>query len=157
MPIENYTYTICEKSKDGVIRYFASFLDGNGLSQESEISYDIYLILDECRRHENRQKRSMERHQERLTLDEHQLAARMLSPPNSMEDTVLLAADLQNALQTLTDTQRRRFLLYHEHGLNFQQISSVEGCSARAIEYSVEAAIKCLKKYFSGETSFLPL
>jgi len=148
MPVEKFTYTVREETVDGVARYFAAFKDGGGLTQETEIPCEVYLALDLCRLDEKRQQNEFERHIERLALSEGQLAARALRPPRPMEETVAQSVDMQAALTTLTDTQRRRFLLYHEHGLSHKQISVVEGCSVRAVEYSVAAARKVIKKFF---------
>ena len=133
---------------DGATRYYAAFRDGNGVQQEAEIPREVYMALDACRLVEKRQTNEFERHWERFALSEAQLTARMLRPPLSMEEAVAQTADMQSALAALTDTQRRRFLLHNEHELNYQQIAIVEGCSVRAVEYSVAAAKATLKKYF---------
>jgi len=145
------TYTVRIENTDGVLRYYAAFTDGDGHSQEVEISHAVYLVLEECRRHEQRQARSDERHEERYALSEGQLAERLVKPPQLLEDSVVLAADMQAALATLTDTQRRRFLLYQEHNLSFEQIAIVEGCTHPAVLKALAMAQEKLKKYFSGE------
>jgi RNA polymerase sigma-70 factor (ECF subfamily) len=58
---------------------------------------------------------------------------------------------MQDALATLTETQRRRFLLYHEHGLCCEQIAAVDGCTHPAVLKAISAAQEKLEKYFSGE------
>jgi len=145
------TYTVRTKNTDGALRYYAAFVDGDGRSQEVEISREVYLALEDCRRHEQRQARSDERHEERFALSEGQLAERQARPPLLLEDSVVLAADMQAALATLTDTQRRRFLLYQEHNLSFEQIAIVEGCTHPAVLKALATAQEKLKKYFSGE------
>ena len=111
---------------------------------------EIYLALDDCRLIEKRQINEVERHQERFELTEGQLAARTLRPPKPMEEATELSSDVQAALATLTDTQRRRFLLYHEHGLNHDQIAAVEGCKRQAVTQAIAAATEKIKIFFEG-------
>ena len=141
------TYTVRIENTDGAPRYYAAFVDGGGQSQEVEISHAVYLVLEECRRHEQRQARSDERHEERFALSEGQLAERLFKPPQLLEDSAVLAADMQAALSALTSTQRRRFLLYHEHSLNIEQIAKAEGRAIPTILESITVATEKIK-YF---------
>ena len=144
------TYSVRVTEMDGVIQYYAAFIDGSGIRQEIEIGREIYLALEDCRKHEQRQTRSDERHTEQSLLSDEQLVERSTVSPTPLDEAISLTLDLQSVLPLLTESQRRRFLLYHEHGLSYQQIASIEGCSARAVEYSVAAAKAHLKKFFEG-------
>jgi len=108
MSDEKFTYTVREELIGGEVCYSATFIDGNGLPQEAEISYEVY-----SRRHEQRQQRSIERHIERVKLTEGQVAERIQTPPEPLEASVDAIVSYQAALATLTDTQRRRFLLHY--------------------------------------------
>jgi DNA-directed RNA polymerase specialized sigma24 family protein len=143
-------YAVRAEETDGTARYFAAFTDGSGTRQEAEIDRETYLALEDCRRHERRQVTFFERHVEHLELSEAQLAARALRMPLPMDEAAALAVDMRDALATLTDIQRRRFLLYHAHGLNYRQLAQTEGCSTTAAENSVTAAAAKLKKFFEG-------
>ena len=150
MPLERFTYAFRSTVENSVTKYYASFTDGEGNLQEAEIPREVYVALNDCRKHEQRQTRSDERHTELSLLSNEQLVERSAISPAPLDETVSLSLDLRAALPLLTDTQRRRFLLCHEHGLNHEQIAAIEGCSVRAIEYSIAAAKASLKKYFSG-------
>jgi len=143
-------YTVREEVIDGATRYYAAFEDGNGIQQEAEIPCEVYLALDQCRLVEKRQENERGRHRERFELSEAQLAARTLSPPLPMEEAVAQAMDMQAALATLTDTQRRRFLLYHEHGLGYEQIAQAENRFISTIVESIATASKKLKNFLEG-------
>jgi len=145
------TYTVRTGETDGSLRYYAAFVDGDGIPREAEINREVYLALEECRRHEQRQVRSDERHRERLVLSEGQLAERILLPSRSIEEAVAQAADIQAALASLTSTQRRRLLLYYEHGLSYEQIAEIENCAYQVITKSVVLAKEKLQKFFEGE------
>ena len=143
------TYAVREETIDGTTRYYAAFEDGNGVQQEAEIPYEVYLALDQCRLVEKRQENERGRHRERFELSEAQLAARTLRPPLPMEEAVVQAVDMQATLATLTDTQRRRFLLHYEHGLSFEQIAQAENRYKSTIGESIENATEKFKNYFS--------
>jgi len=53
------------------------------------------------------------------------------------------------ALCTLTDVQRRRYLLYHVNGLTMREIADIEGVVHSKIQKSLEAAEKKIKKFLS--------
>jgi len=150
MSDNTFTYAVREETIDGATRYYAAFKDGNGTRQETEVNREIYLALNQCRLLEKRQENEFDRHRERFELSEAQLAARTFRPLLPMEEVVVQTADMQAALATLTDTQRRRFLLYHEHGLNYEQIAQAENRTIHAIEQSINAAKENLKKFLRG-------
>jgi len=141
-------YHLRTVSTGGEQKFFVSFTDGNGFTQEAEISREAYLALDKCRLAEKRQENEIERHRERFELSEAQLAVRTLRPPIPMEEAITQAVDMQSALATLTDTQRRRFLLYHDYELSYEQIAAIEGCKLQVVARSIEAAKGKLKNFF---------
>lgn len=145
------TYILHSSITDGEQRYITIFTDGSGHRQETEVTREVYMALDECRRVEKRQKNAFDRHEEHMALTENQLSARLFNMLPPMEDTVAQAIELQAALAIITDTQRRRFLLYHEHGLTYEQIARAENHSKQAIAQSISKAEIALKNYFVQE------
>lgn len=68
-----------------------------------------------------------------------------------MDDQVyrkLLYQKLHKAILTLPEIQRRRLWLYYFDGYTFEQISEMEGCTKRAVKFSVDIAQKKLKDFF---------
>lgn len=43
---------------------------------------------------------------------------------------------------------RRRILLYYDYNLSLSEIAEIEGCSNVAIKYSIDVALRQLKKFF---------
>ena len=144
-------YTVRIAEVDGTTRYFTAFVDGSGIQHEIEIPREVYLALEDCRLTEKRQENEFDRHRERFELSEAQLAVRTLRPPLPMEEAVTQTVDMQAALATLTDTQRRRFLLYHDHGLSFEQIAKAENRIKSTIVESIMAASEKIKNYFDSD------
>jgi RNA polymerase sigma factor (sigma-70 family) len=54
------------------------------------------------------------------------------------------------ALNTLTDAQRRRYLLYHAAGITTREIADREGVEQRTVMDSLELADKKITKYFTN-------
>ena len=51
------------------------------------------------------------------------------------------------ALETLTEIQRRRYLMYHANGLTTREIAEKEGTSQRTVMDSIQWAEKKIKKF----------
>jgi len=148
---DKFTYSVREERRDGESHFFADFVNGDGIRQETEITREIYKALEDCRKCEQRIIRSDERHLERSLLSDEQLVERAVKPPVHMEKAVSFSLDLQAALPLLTETQRRRFLLCHEYGLRYEQIAGIEGCSIQAVAKAISTAKEQLKKFFFDE------
>lgn len=54
--------------------------------------------------------------------------------------------ELMAVLDTCTEAQRRRFLLYALDGLSFSEIAALCGCSKSSVQGSIEAVRKIFKK-----------
>lgn len=66
-----------------------------------------------------------------------------------VEDEVMQEQDrarLFGAISALPEKQRRRLIYRFFDELSYREISEREGCSIRAVEYSVHEAIKTLRK-----------
>ena len=143
MSDKKFTYTVREEIANDVIRYYAAFRDGSGSPQETEITCEVYLALEGCRKHEKRQINFDERHVEREKLSEAQLQTRMLRLPPSLERLVEgqeQAHQLRSAIAALPEIQRRRLLLYHVDGLTYERIAALEGCTIMPIRRSIACA-----------------
>lgn len=56
----------------------------------------------------------------------------------------------KHALEMLSDTQRRRYLLYRRNGLTMRQIADMESVVHSKIQKSIEAAEKKIKRFLTG-------
>ncbi len=67
----------------------------------------------------------------------------------SVEETVSRQMEveaLHRAIAKLPDIQRRRLILYYFGEFTYQQIAEMEGCTKRAVKFSVDCALDKLKK-----------
>ena len=56
----------------------------------------------------------------------------------------------RQALESLTDVQRRRYLMYHIDGLTTRRIAEIEGVEQRSVMDSLEWAEKKIKKFLKN-------
>ena len=144
-------YTLRKVDDEGITRYFVSFTDSEGIHRETEVLRPIYKEFERFVKVERNLTRWGERHIEKYEQTEEMLREKMTKLPKSLEDEVFDCQRnerLRQAIQQLPETQRRRFVLHHEFGLTYEQIAEMEGCSSRAIEYSVSIAREKIKKFF---------
>ena len=90
-----------------------------------------------------------DRHIEHFEQTEQSLNRRAFFKAESVEETVLRSIEyehLHRAISKLSETQRRRLLLYYFEGLTYEQIAKKEGCKYQTVQESIYAALKKLKK-----------
>ena len=147
-------YTLRIEESKGAMHFIVSFKEEDGTHREVRVSEEIYLDLENAQRHERNFARWGRRRLERLDLKDEELYERALHKPKSVEDTVLdnlRDEHLAQAIDELPEIQRRRFVLYHEFGLTYDQIAEIEGCSKVAIKLSVDRAREKVKKFFGKQ------
>jgi RNA polymerase sigma-70 factor (ECF subfamily) len=144
-------YTLRCEIIEGITRYYVSFADGEGVHRTTEVSKPVYMEFERFIKVERNLRRWDERHIERSELSDEALYKRALFPPKSIEEATFVdmqSEKLQRVVKDLPETQRRRFVLYYDFGFNYRQIADKEGCTARAVEYSVTIAKLKIRKYF---------
>jgi hypothetical protein len=105
MSTEKFAYTFRTEIAEDGRQFFASFVDGSGHHQETEISRAVYMALEDCRKHEQRQTRSDIRHAEQSLLSDEQLAAAVThrkrgEPPKRVRDEAFGLSDNTNSFDS---------------------------------------------------------
>lgn len=139
-------YTIYQ-TKDG--ECFILFVDGAGIHQQLNVSQELFNLFDTFELEDISYMNVVDRHIEHSEQTDESLNARAAIKPAMLEDEVILDMrnkKLHNAIMSLPEVQRRRILLYYFSELTFEQIAKMEGCTKRAIKFSVDIAIKKLKE-----------
>ena len=130
--------------------YYISFTDGQGVFHKQEITLDLYSVFDKFELDDISRINEASRHLSEMGLSEESLCHLIADPSESMEDRVyrrIMYHKLHKAIDQLPDIQRRRIRLYYFEGLTYEQIAQMEGCSKRAVKFSVDIALKKLKDY----------
>ena len=130
--------------------YYISFTDGQGVFHKQEITLDLYSVFDKFELDDISRINEASRHLSEMGMSEESLCHLIADPSESMEDRVyrrIMYHKLHKAIDQLPDIQRRRIRLYYFEGLTYEQIAQMEGCSKRAVKFSVDIALKKLKDY----------
>ena len=141
-------YTLHTEVVEGITHYFVSFKDGQGALQETEISYPVYLEFLSSVKVDRSLRHWDERYREYSELTDETLYSRALNPQKSLEDTAfgnMQSEQLRLTIESLPETQRRRFVLYHEFGFTYEQIANTEGCTKMPIKRSIDRAVKKIR------------
>jgi len=145
----NNPYTLRTEIVEGCTRYYVSFTDGVGNRHDTVVSYPVYkeflrfVIIERSLRHWD------ERHREHYNLSDEELHKRVLYPAESLEKTVLdgiKTEHMRAAMQTLTETQQRRLVLYYDFDLTNEQIADIEGCTKMPVKRSIMQGIRKVRK-----------
>ena len=130
-------------------RYYLSFKDGRGIMQNIEIDKVLYDLFNRFELEDISYLNRVSRHIEHSELTESSLNDRAFYKEESLEETVSRSMEyeqLHKAISKLPETQRRRLLLYFFGELTYEQIAELEGCTKRAVKFSIDLAIEKLKK-----------
>lgn len=132
-------------------RYYLSFKDGRGIMQNIEIDKMLYDLFNRFELEDISYLNRVSRHIEHSELTESSLNDRAFYKEESLEETVSRSMEyeqLHKAISKLPETQKRRLLLYFFGELTYEQIAELEGCTKRAVKFSIDLAIEKLKKSF---------
>ena len=130
-------------------RYYLSFKDGRGIMQNIEIDKVLYDLFNRFELEDISYLNRVSRHIEHSELTESSLNDRAFYKEESLEETVSRSMEyeqLHKAISKLPETQKRRLLLYFFGELTYEQIAELEGCTKRAVKFSIDLAIEKLKK-----------
>ena len=136
-------YTLRTEIVEGITRYYVSFIDGQAIFFETEVSHSVYLEFLRFIKIERNLRRWDERHTDQSELTDEMLHRRALYPQTSVEEKTLdrfQNEQLRLAVLSLPEAQRRRFILHYEFDLTYEQIAKMEGCSKVAVKYTIDKA-----------------
>lgn len=129
--------------------YYVSFRDGQGKYHCLEISEELFREFDRFELDDLSFLNEVDNHYEHSELTEVSLYNRASQPPEELEESIFRSMDgawLHAAVDALPEVQRRRVRLYYFEGHTYQEIAALEGCTKMAVKFSVETALKNLKK-----------
>ena len=119
-----------------------------------EVSDEVWEVMRQAQREMNNYERRKVYHRAWYSLDAYSWTENYaLEHGRSPEDYLCrkeTLGELTAVLDTCTEAQRRRFLLYALDGLTLAEIGTVCGCSKVAVYQSVEAVRKKFIKFFEN-------
>ena len=90
-----------------------------------------------------------ERHIEHSEIYENTLNSRAVDKPVSLEQEVenkIMVDELKDAINLLSEVQKRRLKMYYFEDMTLKQIADIEGCSPKNVFKSIEQAKENIKK-----------
>jgi len=130
-------------------RNYLSFTDGSRVKRCVEIDKTLFDVFDRFELDDLSALNEMDRHYEQSEQTEASLNRRAMWSQPSVEDTVSQRMEvdrLYQAIAQLPEKQRHRLVLYYFGEFTYQQIAEMEGCTKRAVKFSVDDALDKLKK-----------
>lgn len=123
----------------------------NGVATEIEVAKIVYDALDEMQREHWRLERRESRHTRHIEMMTERDLPRTAyaKDPEQLLIEQVEATEIKTALRSIPILQQRRFLLRHLIGLTIKQIAEIEGCSDRAVKYSLVLARENLRNLLS--------
>jgi RNA polymerase sigma-70 factor (ECF subfamily) len=143
------TYLLRTELIQGELLYFVTILANTDCSKEVIVSEAVYNLLKELAKQDRHISHQIERHNEYSEQTDETLNKRATCKPKLLEDSVidkLLVEQILTIVKALPSLQARRFMLRNILGLSYPEIAHREGCSARAVKYSVDLATKQIRE-----------
>lgn len=128
--------------------YYLSFRDGERKYHCMEITQELFIQFDQFELDDLSFLNEVDNHNEHSELTEISLHARAFGPQEDLEEAILQGMDyvrLHAAIGSLPEVQRRRVTLYFFEEYTYEEIAAMEGCTKRAVKFSVDLALQKLK------------
>lgn len=134
-------------------RYFVAFHDGDGVYHNQELSEQLFEIFNRFELDDLVYLNVWDRHMEHSQLWEAGLNERCIHKSESVEEEVLMHLQnesLYKAIARLPELQQRRVRMRFFEQMSYEKIAEKEKCSKAAVKYSLDVALKNLKKYLES-------
>lgn len=129
---------------------YLSFRDGQGVPHRLELDVKLYAVFDRFELDDLSFLNEQERHLDWTELNEELLSRRSAQEPAPVEDAVyesMQTQALREGVNQLPEVQKRRLQMYFFDGLTYEEIAVREGCSYQAVQKSIAAALKKIRKF----------
>lgn len=140
-----YTLDIDEETNT----YIVEFKDTKNIIHRVEVSEKVYEAFDKFELEDISQIHKIKKYIERNEVYEETLYHKSINASISVEDEVeskLLSEDLKDAINELSDIQKRRLKMYYFNELTLDEIAMLENTSHQAISKSIIRAIEEIRK-----------
>lgn len=128
-------------------KYYILFKDVRGVLNKIEVNEDIFNAFNRFELDDISELHKIDKH---IDLNEYNEDKLYKNDIESVEDYIIRKStyeELHNAINELTETQKRRIKYYFFEELNFSEIARIEECDESSIRESIYSGINKLKKY----------
>ena len=130
--------------------YYILFRDGQNIPRMIEVNKDTFNIFNQFELEDLKELNEFDRHIEHKELSEESIYNRGANSVESIDDYIIRKTsyeELMNAINQLSNTQRRRVKMYYFDELNEYEIAKLEKTSQPAIHKSLTQAKDNLKDF----------
>ncbi len=130
-------------------KYTVEFVDNKKTIHKVKISEKVYAAFDKFELEDVSQIHKYSSHIEHSELTEESLSIRAVNRQSTVEEIVeqkMVIDELKEAIDNLSDIQKRRLKLYYFENLTLKDIAKLENCSIKNIHKSIEQAKDILRK-----------
>lgn len=138
-------------------KYIINFKDSNNTNQKVNVTHKVFKCFNEFELKDLSQMNEFDRHIEHLALKEQVLHKKMQNKQKSIEQIIIDKENkmkLYSAIQLLSIKQRRRVIQFYFYNMSKKEIAKKDNCSIRAVQYSLDIALKNLKKFLKKTSKF---
>lgn len=129
--------------------YYILFRDSSNMPRIVEVKKEIYDIFNQFELDDLKELNEYDRHIEHLELTDESIYKKVINNEDGIDDLIIRNStydELINAINKLSNTQRRRIKMYYFDELDLKTIASIEHTSFQMISKSIKQAINNLKK-----------
>lgn len=130
--------------------YIVSFKDVKGTTHRVEVNEEVYKAFDKFELEDLSELNEYDNHIEHSEVFENNLEKRAKDKPISLEDEFIEKStfnELKEAINKLPEIQKRRIKKYYFDEKTQQQIADEEKVDIRAVQYTLNIALKNLRKF----------
>lgn len=134
-----YTLESIEKEE----LYFIRFRDEKG-EHLVTVSKEVFDVFDESEKQDNNMMVRNSRYIHKYELSYEALSNKMLNNQTSIEDKLISdfeIEELYEAINELSDIQKRRIRKYFFENKTFEEIAKEENCTKRAVKFTIDIAL----------------
>lgn len=143
-----YTLESIEKEE----LYFIRFRDEKG-EHLVTVSKEVFDVFDESEKQDNNMMVRNSRYIHKYELSDEALSNKMLNNQTSIEDKLISdfeIEELYEAINELSDIQKRRIRKYFFENKTFEEIAKEENCTKRAVKFTIDIALEKISKKFQN-------
>ena len=143
-----YTLESIEKEE----LYFIRFRDEKG-EHLVTVSKEVFDVFDESEKQDNNMMVRNSRYIHKYELSDEALSNKMLNNQTSIEDKLISdfeIEELYEAINELSDIQKRRIRKYFFENKTFEEIAQEENCTKRAVKFTIDIALEKISKKFKN-------
>ena len=137
--------------------YRVDFVDVLKVKRQVNIDEKIYISMNTFELEDKSQMNRYTNNIEHVELTEEQLSHRVMTKPISIDETVEMneeQKEVRKAVNSLPEIQRRRIIKKFFYEMTFEEIAKEEHVDIRAVQYTLDIAIKKLRKKLGNLNKF---